>query len=401
MVRETCDYVLRDLTDPAGGFYSTEDADSEGEEGKFYVWTPEEIQSMLGRRGRGNFLLRLRRDRAGQFRGAQHSQFAQIDRDVRQNQAARSRPNCEPNWPLAERNCWKCAGRRVRPGRDDKVLVAWNGLMIDALARAAGALDEPRYLAAAAKAADFILSDMRRPDGRLLHTWRAGQAKYDAYLDDYAALANALVSLYEATFDERYIDEAVRLVEIMLAHFVDPAGGGFFYTADDHEQLIARHKDIQDSSVPSGNALAATVLVHLAKLTGRTEYLSAAEKTFRMAIGLLERAPSAAGQMLLALDMVLGPTAEMVLLGDPATADMAAVLRALRRKFIPNKVVAMRSGTALLSDVRSKSLNPLFAGKTSQAGEPALYICENFACQSPVNGRDAAIAKIAALAGDQ
>src|SRR5262249_42456750 len=151
---------------------------------------------------------------------------------------------------------------------DDKVLVAWNGLMIDALARAAGALNEPRYLETAKKTADFILRELRKPDGRLLHTWRAGQAKLDAYLDDYAALANALVSLYEATFDEGYVDEAIGLLEIVLKHLADKKGGGFFYTADDHEQLIARHKDIQDSSVPSGNSLAATVLVRLGKLTG-------------------------------------------------------------------------------------------------------------------------------------
>ena len=183
---------------------------------------------------------------------------------------------------------------------------------------------------------------MRRADGRLLHTWRAGKAKYDAYLDDYAALANALVSLYEATFDERWIDETVRLVEILQSHFADAASGGFFYTADDHEELIARHKDIQDSSVPSGNALAATVLVRLGKLTGNPQYLETAEKTIRMAASLLERAPTAAGQMLLALDMLLGPTSEIVLLGEPDNSDTADVLRELRGRFIPNKVVALR-----------------------------------------------------------
>jgi hypothetical protein len=292
-------------------------------------------------------------------------------------------------------------GRRVRPGRDDKVLVAWNGLMINALARAAGALNEPRYLAAAAKATEFILHDMRRSDGRLLHTWRAGRAKYDAYLDDYAALANALVSLYEATFEERYIDEAVRLVEIMLTHFVDSAGGGFFFTADDHEQLIARHKDIQDSSVPSGNALAATVLVRLGKLTGRTEYLNAGEKTFLMALGLIERAPSAAGQMLLALDMFLGPTPEIVLLGTPDQPDTAAILHELRTRFIPSKVVALRPAAARSSDGQSKALDPLFTGKTALALQPTLYVCENFACQAPVNGREAAIEKIASLASGE
>jgi uncharacterized protein len=248
-------------------------------------------------------------------------------------------------------------------------------------------LNEPRYVAAAVKAADFILRELRRPDGRLLHTWRAGKAKYDAYLDDYAALANALASLYEATFDERYIDEAVRLVEIMLAHFIDSAAGGFFYTADDHEQLIARHKDTQDSSVPSGNALAATMLVRLGKLTGRGEYLTAAEKTFRSAASLLERAPTAAGQMLLALDMFLGPTPEIVLQGDSAHTDTAAVLRDLYGRFIPNKIVALRSAAADANfSTHSGALDPLFAGKAPLATEPTVFVCENFACQAPVSG---------------
>src|SRR5262249_14207870 len=260
-------------------------------------------------------------------------------------------------------------GKRVRPGRDDKVIVAWNGLMIDALAKAAGALDDPRYLEAAEKAAGFILSQMRRPDGRLLHTWRAGQSKFDAYLDDYAAFANALVSLYEATFNERYIDEAFALVEVMLKHFADSRSGGFFYTADDQEQLIARNKEIQDSSVPSGNALAATVLLRLGKLTGRSDYLSAAEKTFQAATALLSRAPTAGRQMLLALDTYLGPTPEIVLLGAPASRDTATVLGQLRRTYIPNKVAALRPAPAG-SDRRSPALDPLFAGKSPLDPEP-------------------------------
>ncbi len=289
VARETCDYVLRDLTDAAGGFYSTEDADSEGEEGKFYVWTPQEIEAVLGQDATEIFCYVYDVSGPGNFEG--HN-ILNLPKSIAACAQLRQRDVNELRAELAAgaTKLLEVRGHRVRPGRDDKVIVAWNGLMIDALAKAAGALDEPKYLTAAMKAADFILQNMRRPDGRLLHTWRAGQAKFDAYLDDYASLANALVSLYEATFDERYIDEAVRLVETMLTHFADATGGGFFYTADDHEQLIARHKDLQDSSVPSGNALAATVLVRLGKLTGRNAYLEAAEKTFRMASALLERA---------------------------------------------------------------------------------------------------------------
>ncbi len=171
---------------------------------------------------------------------------------------------------------------------------------------------------AASRAADFILTKMRRPDGRLLHVWR-GEAKLDAYLDDYACLANGLASLYEVGFDERYIDEAVRLAEIMLAHFADRDGGGFYFTADDHEELVARQKDWQDSSTPSGNAMAAAVLLRLGKLIGGRDFSDSAVATLQAAAGLMERFPSAAGQMLAALDFHLGPTPEIVILGDDDT----------------------------------------------------------------------------------
>jgi len=238
---------------------------------------------------------------------------------------------------------------------------------------------------------------MRRSDSRLLHTWRAGQSKFDAYLDDYAALANALVSLYEATFNERYIDEAIALVEIVLKHFADSRVGGFFYTADDQEQLIARNKEMQDSSVPSGNALAATVLVRLGKLTGRAEYLTAAERTFQAATSLLDRAPTAAGQMLLALDMYLGPTPEIVLLGNPTNRDTALALGQLRRTFIPNKVVALRPETATPAVKLSSALDSLFAGKSAGDPEPTLFVCQDFTCQAPVDGVETAKKQIDAL----
>jgi uncharacterized protein YyaL (SSP411 family) len=239
VARETCDYVLRDLTDPAGGFYSTEDADSEGEEGKFYVWTPAEVAEVLGDEMAEDFCYAYDVSGPGNFEGQSILNMPKpldVCAKVRNKLFEQFRAEMH----TARTKLLEVREKRVRPGRDDKVLVAWNGLMIDALARAAGALGEPSYLDVAVKAAEFILREMRRADGRLLHTWRAGQAKFDAYLDDYAALANALVSLYEATFDERYIDEAVRLVETMLKHFADAEAGGFFYTADDHEQLIAR-----------------------------------------------------------------------------------------------------------------------------------------------------------------
>jgi uncharacterized protein YyaL (SSP411 family) len=284
--------------------------------------------------------------------------------------------------------------KRVHPGKDDKVIVAWNGLMIDALSRAAAALDEPRYATAAAKAADFIHDKVRRPDGRLLHTWRHGKAKLDAYLDDYASLANGLISLYEATFEGSRLEEAARLLDIVLKHFADRDGGGFFYTADDHEQLIARNKDATDASVPSASALAATALVRLGKLTGKNKYAEAGERTLQAAAGLLQQAPTAMGQMLLALDLYLGPTFEMVLTGDARNEETGTALREVQRRFVPNKVLA-----AALGDSQEKPpaiLKDLLAGK-APSGTPVLYVCVGFTCQEPAEGAKAIAAKLESI----
>jgi uncharacterized protein YyaL (SSP411 family) len=251
-----------------------------------------------------------------------------------------------------------------------------------------------QYVAAAARAADFILTKMTRDDGRLLHSYRHGKAKLDAYLDDYASFTNALVTLYEATFDERWIDHAVRLAEIMLSHFKDPDGDGFFFTAVDHELLITRQKDVQDSSVPSGNAMAATCLLRLAKLTGRSDFFTAAESCLRLAQGLMEQHPTAAGQMLLALDFYLGPTPEIVIVGDPNEANTAAVLDELRARFIPNKVVACSANPSSALP----HLAAMFEGKRPSGESPTLFVCENFTCQAPVSGREGTIAAIQQLA---
>jgi len=280
--------------------------------------------------------------------------------------------------------------QRIHPGLDDKVLVAWNGLMIEALATAAGALDEPRYLQAAQRAADFVLTQMRRADGRLLHTWRGGVARLDAYLDDYSTLAAALVALYQADFDERWLAEAARLVDALLVLFEDRSGGGFYFTAEDHETLLTRQKDLYDNAVPSGNSMAALALLRLGKLTGRADYLAAAERTLAAAAPIAQQAPLAMGQMLLALDMYLGPTYEIVLVGDAASPDTAAVLKALRHKFLPNKVVACRA--ASVKPPAGDLLAALFEGKSLPGPEPGVYVCRNFACQAPVSGKEAALA---------
>jgi uncharacterized protein len=397
VARETCDYVLREMTDPEGGFYSTQDADSEGEEGKFFVWTPDMVEAVLGAEAAKAFDYVYDVTSEGNFEQGRSI----LNRPKTLDQCARilGRDAHELDGALQVSRAQLLAAReeRVHPGLDDKVLVSWNGLMIESLAVAAGALDEPRYLAAAQRAADFILRSMRRPDGRLLHSWRRGEAKLDAYLDDYACLATALVSLYEADFDERWIDEAVGLCEVLVNLFADRQQGGFFFTAADHEVLIARQKDLYDGAVPSGNSMAVCALLRLAKLTGRGDLLSAAENTLRFAAGLMQQSPRASGQMLLALDLYLGPTPEIVVLGDPNASETAAVLAALRHRLVPNKLVACRPATKLAEG--STAIAPIFADKRLSGPEPGVFICQDFVCEAPLFGRERAIAAWDLLAG--
>ncbi|MEQ8787138.1 MAG: thioredoxin domain-containing protein [Pirellulaceae bacterium] len=396
--RETCDYILNYMTDPEGGFHSTEDADSEGEEGKFYVWSPGEIKQILGDEPGERFCYVYDVSQQGNFEGCS---ILNLPKTIEQCASLKNWDAAQLREELAQSRAklLEVRDRRVRPGKDDKILVNWNALMIDALARAAGVLDEPKYLAAARRAAEFLLANLRREDGRLLHCWRGGAAKLDAYLDDYAYLVNALVSLYQADFDERWIDEAVRLADIVMKHFADSAGGGFFFTADDHERLIARHKDFQDSSVPSGAAMAATALLRLGKLCGRNDYLEAAVETLETGLAIMEQSPMAAGQLLIALDMQQGPFHEIVIVGDAPSGDTAQLVHSLRKSYLPNCIAACRANPELPvgSPGDTDHLAPMFAGKTASAGSPTMYVCENFTCRQPAAGLEAAQAALEAL----
>jgi len=398
VVRETLDYVLRDMTDPAGGFYSAEDADSEGEEGKFYTWTPDEIEAVLGAERAATFCRAYDVTEVGNFEGRN---ILNLPKTIEQCAKLLGREPGELARELAQSRTelFAVRAKRVHPHKDDKVIVGWNGLMIDAMARAGAALGEPKYVAGAAAAADFILRNVRREDGRLLHTWRAGQAKLDAYLDDYAALANSLVTLYEATFDERWIDEAVALVDVVLEQFADRERGGFFFTAGDHEQLLTRTKELTDSSTPSGNALAATALVRLGTLLGRDEYLRTAEAVLAAAVPIMERAPMAAGQMLLALDRYLGPAYELVVVGEFHREDSQSVVPLLQRRYLPWSVMAVRLDAANRPAHRSTHLDKMFAGKTSRDGQPVLFVCQGFTCEQPAVGLAAIESRLDSLAG--
>ncbi len=381
---ETLDYVLREMTDPQGGFYSTEDADSEGHEGKFYVWSRAELDQRLGVEAAETFAAVYDVSQQGNFEGSNilnlpksienYASLRKIDAQQLREQLARDRQKL-----LAAR------ATRVRPSLDDKLIVSWNGLMIDALAHAAGALEQPRYLQTAKKAADFLMSNLHRPDGRLLHTWRHGKAKFAGFLDDYASLANALVSLYEASFDVRYLNRAVTTAENAIKYFTNFDGGGFYFTAEDQQRLVARMMDVHDSSVPSGNAMMATALLRLAKITGRDDFRQSAEGTLRSGQALMEKSPMAAGQMLLALDFHLGPTPEIVILGDSTSAETTSAIAALHRQFIPNKIV-IQHDTSQAGEI-PEILAPLLRGKHASAGaQPTVFVCEHATCQPPVVG---------------
>jgi uncharacterized protein len=401
---EICRYECSYMQDAAGGFHSTEDADSEGEEGKFYVWTPSEVKQILGEEAGERFCYIYDVADAGNFEHGQS--ILNLPKTIAQCAALKKWNLVELEKELAESRAKLLAvrDRRVRPGKDDKVLVSWNALMIDALARAGVVLPEPKYLIAAENAANFILQHLSRKDGRLLHTWRSGQAKLEGYLDDYSYTINAFVTLYEATFNERWIDEAVRLADILLKHFEDHERGGFFFTADDHEQLIARNKDLHDASVPSGNAMAATALIRLGKLTGNAPFLAAGGRTLAVAQSVMERSPTGAGQMLRALDLWRGPLQELVLIGGANETENAEVVSTIHKSFLPNSVFAYRPAATPATaksksrDIsRSPQLEPLFTGRAAEGGQPTLYICENYACQAPIIGADTIRAALAKL----
>ena len=388
IARETLDYVLRDMTHPEGAFYSTEDADSlpdndpdgHAEEGLFYTWKPEEIRKVLGEEEADLFCGVYGVTPIGNFEGRNILHLPKsiealakqlgMDASLLKNKLEKGR-----------KKLFEARTARPRPGLDDKIITCWNGLMIDAMATASKVLEEPRYLIAAQKAADCMLTKMRDSSGKLQHTWRNGVAKIDGFLDDYAALANSLVTLYEATFDESYIDAAADLVDALLEKFTDPDSGGFFYSEDVAGELIVRNKELTDNATPGGNSLAATVLLRLGSLLGENRYLNAADRTLRATAIWMQKAPGAMGQMLCALDRQLGPSYEVILVGE-GTAEL---LSEIRRSFLPRTVLA---GTPNGS-YQSERLKPILDGKISLENKPTLYLCEGNQCRSPIVGIEA------------
>ena len=383
VVEESLSYVLREMTGPAGPFYSTQDADSEGVEGKFFVWSLQEIEATLGKDEAELFAAVY--DVTAEGNWEVHNILHRRHSDEQDAKLLRL-PVDELRRRLAaaKSKLLEVRGRRVWPGRDEKILTAWNGLMIGAFAQAGQVLENPHYGAAAEKAAGWILDNMRAPDGRLLRTAFAGSTpRLNGYLEDYAYLLDALVSLYEATFAPRWLAAAVDLAGVLSAQCWDEAEGGFFYTGKDHEQLIARTKDPHDNATPSGNAMAVTALLRLAKLTGRADLQDKAARTLTLFGDVMRTMPMAAGQMLLALDFELGPVREFAVVGDPANEETKQVLRLIRRSFRPHKVVCGKRGITTHEDV--EKLIPLLANRLAQ-GVVTTYICEHQTCRAPIVG---------------
>ncbi len=371
ITEETLDYVLRDMTSPEGGFYSTQDADSEGHEGKYYVWTPREIEAVLGESDADLFCRYFDVSAEGNFEGL-NVLNAPRSTDTVARLCRVSEDHLQRVIDRGKRALLEVRERRVKPGRDEKILTSWNALMMRSCAEAANALDREDYRHAAVRNAEFVLSSLRR-DGRLLRTCRDGKAKYDAYLEDYACTIDGLISLYEASFEPRWVREAEDLAHFMTLHFWDNAGTGFFLTSDDHEQLIQRPKEYYDNATPCGNSVAAYALLRLGRLTGEDLWTQPPLAILKSMALPMSRYPSAFSNLLCALDFYLSGPREIAIVGSPGEKMTRQMLSEIFRRYLPNKIVACGLGGDLLLKNRPQI-----------KGLPTAYVCRNNSCAPPV-----------------
>ena len=375
---ETLEYVLREMTSPEGGFYSATDADSEGVEGKFFVWTPEEIRHAVQTDDDAKrFCAYYDITPGGNW---EHKSIPNTPKSI--DEVARDlrispedlRQTIDRLKPLV----YEARSQRVPPGLDDKILTAWNGMMISAMAEGARVLGENKYLEAGEEAADFLLRTMRRPDNGLYRTYRLGKAHLNACLDDYACLAEGLIDLYEAGAHEGYLDEAVRLAERIIADFSDTEHGGFFTTAKDHESLIVRSREGPDGATPSGNAVAAMVLARLSFHYARDEFRTAATNAIRAYGRQIARYPRAFAKSLSVVDLLLNGPVELALVGTQGESRYEALRAEVNRHYLPNRIMAHYDPQG------PDPQHPLTSGKGVVKGQAALYVCRNFACQTPI-----------------
>ncbi|MDQ6795164.1 MAG: thioredoxin domain-containing protein [Chloroflexota bacterium] len=370
----TLDYMARELATEDGAFAASQDADTEGEEGATFTWSAVEIREALG-------------DDAPLFTAA----YGVTDDGNWEGRTILSRVSppgdeaTETRLARAREVLLERRGRRPQPARDDKALAAWNGLAIAAFAEASRQPGGERYREIAVRAATAILAGLRSEKGRLKRSWKDGRATGEGVLEDYSHLAEGLLALYEATFDERWFTAARELADVILSHFADPAGG-FFDTADDHERLVTRPKDVQDNAVPAGGSMAALVLLRLAALTGEGSYRTAAERAIAQVAGFVGNYPTGFGNWLTAIDFALASVAEVAIVGDPGDAGVRRLLEPVFGGFRPNQVVAVGDPAT--------SIVPLLGGRFAIRGEPTAYVCRNFACRQPVTEPEALAAML-------
>ena len=379
VAEETLDYVAREMTDAAGGFYSSQDADSEGVEGKFFVWSLEEVERLLGPEDARNFAAYYDVTETGNF------EEANILNVPRPGAEVASGLGVEParlDESLARGREILFAARegRVKPGRDEKVIAAWNGMMLKSFAEAAAVLGRADYREIAVRNADFLLTRLVR-DGLLLHVYKDGRAKHVAFHDDYACVASGLLALYETTGEVRWLRETLAITERMIDEFWDEGDGGFFFTGRSGEALIIRNKDFFDNATPSGNSVAAELLLRLSALTANETYSRKAVTIMRLMRDALARHPSAFGRLLAALDFYLSTPKEIAVVGDAGDEDFSRLTAEVWRRYLPNKIVALASD----ADEEARGLVPLLRERGKVEGRATAYVCENYTCQRPVN----------------
>jgi uncharacterized protein YyaL (SSP411 family) len=384
--REIFTYVLRDMTDIEGGFYCAEDADSEGVEGKFYLWTEEEISSVLKKDEADLFLSLYQHSDDAAVHGMQEmpdGHFIPHLKKINANEKDDAQKEMEQKLGKIREKLFAVREKRIHPHKDDKVLTDWNGLMIAALARGAQVFDEPAYALAASRALDFILKSLRTTEGRLLHRFRDGLASIPAVVDDYAFILWGLLELYEATFEAKYLAYALELNGQLHTHFWDDKDGGLFFTADDAEELLIRQKEINDGAIPSGNSVSLANFLRLARITGDSSLENKASLIIRTFSGRVDQMPNAFGQFLTAFDFALGPANEVIIAGDIDKKDTKEMLGALRKSFVPNKIVIFRPESSSPPEI--EKIAPYIKSYQSVGGRATAYVCSNFTCQLPTS----------------
>ncbi len=376
-------YVLRDMTSPEGGFYSAEDADSEGKEGLFYLWTHQQVRDSLDRDTADLFCRFYNITPAGNFEEGRNIPHISISLEEFAQKEKMGLPELETRLNEARERLFSIREKRVHPLKDDKILTSWNGLMIAALAKGAQALGDPAYAQAAGKAAGFVLERMRTNDGGLYRRYRDGQVAYPGFLDDYAFFIWGLIELYETLFEVRYLEEAVALNEHLIDLFWDQEKGGCFFTAGEGEKLIFREKDLYDGATPSGNSITALNFLRLGRMTGNTDLEQKADQLFKNFSAAVSGYPMAYTQFLNALDFGVGPAQEIVVAGNIGENTAREMISKIQRRFSPNKVLLLRSHEEKEAQ-RAFKLAPFLESLTPQNFRPTVFLCTQYACRSPI-----------------